>query len=214
MTTRKDFLAAGTGIAAFAALSDVATAAPAPVPPSSSGFTFDQAGFAAIVGKAAKHKLGFGAKEPSDGDIGDVMAMVGTVWQKDLGVAVRDIHAVGIFYHVGAVLGFNDALWNEIFPYREKIAMLSKTFESTEAGAGNPYKTQLDALAKRGASFLVCNNAITGIAHAIAHIEGKSPSATAERFRASLVPGSLVVPAGVWAIGAIQEAGFTYQRVS
>ena len=214
MTTRKDFLAAGTGAAALAALTTVAKAAPAAVTPASSGFTFDQAGFATIVGKAAKHKLGFGAKEPSDADVADVMNVVVNVWQNDLGVADSDIHAVGIFYHVGAVLAFNDALWNELFPHREKLAMLAKTFASTKAGAGNPYKAQLSALEKRGASFLVCNNAVTGIAHAIAHFEGKNPSETAKRFRASLIPGSLVVPAGVWAIGAIQEAGFTYQRVS
>ncbi len=142
------------------------------------------------------------------------MSMIVDVWHDDLGVSDTDIHAVGIFYHVGAVLGFNDDLWNEIYPYRERMVMLTKTLASTKAGAGNPYKAQLSALEKRGASFLVCNNAVTGIAHAVAHFEGKNPSETAKRFRASLVPGSLVVPAGVWAIGAIQEAGFTYQQVS
>lgn len=90
-----------------------------------------------------------------------------------------------------------------------------------KAGSGNPYlhtarsrspeyDASIEALVLRRASFFICNNAVLGMANDIATALGKHPADVYKQLVASTVPGSLLVPAGVMAINACQEAHFTY----
>lgn len=83
--------------------------------------------------------------------------------------------------------------------------------------AQNPFASRIAQLRKRGARFVVCNNSLRGLAIAVANgvPEVQEPvDLVLQRMRASLVPGITIVPAGVQAINAAQEAGYTYLPAS
>ena len=76
------------------------------------------------------------------------------------------------------------------------------------------YDASIDTLGKRGAVFFLCNNATTGFAQSVATALGITPAAAYAKLTKNLVPHAMLVPAGVWAIHALQEAHFTYQQVT
>lgn len=83
--------------------------------------------------------------------------------------------------------------------------------------AQNPFASRIAQLRTRGARFVVCNNSLRGLAIAVANgvPEVQEPvDRVLQRMRASLVHGIAIVPAGVQAINAAQEAGYTYLPVS
>jgi hypothetical protein len=49
-----------------------------------------------------------------------------------------------------------------------------------------------------------------GLAGSLAHDKGVSPAETYARLVEGLIPSATIVPAGVWAVLAIQERRYTY----
>lgn len=83
--------------------------------------------------------------------------------------------------------------------------------------AQNPFAKRITQLQKRGARFVVCNNSLRGLAIAVANgvPEVQDPvDRVLQRMHGNLVHGVTIVPAGVQAINAAQEAGYTYLPVS
>jgi intracellular sulfur oxidation DsrE/DsrF family protein len=81
----------------------------------------------------------------------------------------------------------------------------------------NPFVAHIEQLQSRGARFVVCANSLRGLAIAVANgvPQAQGPvDAVLERMQMNLVHGVATVPAGVAAINAAQEAGFTYLPVS
>jgi len=68
-------------------------------------------------------------------------------------------------------------------------------------------------LQARGAVFMMCNNALRGIAADYARESGATVSDVHAELIAGLNPGVKVVPALTWAVGALQERGFTYEKL-
>ena len=81
----------------------------------------------------------------------------------------------------------------------------------------NPFAARITQLQARGAKFVVCNHSLQGLAIAVANgvPQVQEPVDTVlATMRAHLVRGVTTVPAGVQAINAAQEAGYTYLPVS
>ena len=81
----------------------------------------------------------------------------------------------------------------------------------------NPFAGRIAQLQARGAKFVVCNHSLQGLAIAVANgvPQVQEPVDTVlATMRAQLVRGVTTVPAGVQAINAAQEAGYTYLPVS
>jgi intracellular sulfur oxidation DsrE/DsrF family protein len=81
----------------------------------------------------------------------------------------------------------------------------------------NPLLADARALvAQHDLTFFVCNNSLTGIAVTLAKlVDGGEPArervvAIHDDLVTHLIPGSVMVPAGVATINAVQEARFTY----
>lgn len=74
----------------------------------------------------------------------------------------------------------------------------------------------MQALMQRGASFFVCNKALTGLAVSIANLPSAQGSADEllSALQGHVLAGITIVPAGVAALNALQEAKFTYVQVS
>jgi hypothetical protein len=69
-------------------------------------------------------------------------------------------------------------------------------------------------VADAGARFFVCNNAALGTASMVAKALRKPFDTVYADFGHHLVPNAMLVPAGVWAVHAIQEQRFTLLQTS
>lgn len=213
MSTRKDFLAAGSLFAIAPSAGN--KPAPKPTPPNLT-FQFDQKRFNDILAKDAKHKQCFGITTVEEGAGLEGMGNSIRAYEDFLKEGPGAMQAVGVLYHAGAAFGFNDAIWNEYLIPSLAIApaFIRQDIGHVKPGQGNAYKKQVAELVGKGAAFFVCHNAIAGISEMAASAVKISPENVHTAILAGLLPGTLVVPAGVMAVNACQEAKFTYIAAS
>ena len=132
----------------------------------------------------------------------------------------KDVNGVLTFYGATTFYGLNDATWAK---YR------LGTFLDTKDSKGafvtsNPWRTapevlgmtlpqaSIESLQKRGATFILCNNALTIFSALVAQKGGLDPKAVYEDMKANILPGVILVPGMVVAIEQAQKAGLTYHR--
>jgi intracellular sulfur oxidation DsrE/DsrF family protein len=214
MSTRKDFMAAGSLFALTPELARAATPAPKPKSePPELTFDFDQTRFNDILSKTAKHKQCFGIMKLNDGGPLEGMNNSINAYVGFLKEGSGAIQTVGVLYH-GASIGFamNDAIWNEyLIPgLSQAPPVIRQDVGTIKRGHGNPFKDDVRELVSKGASFFVCHNAIAGFSELVAGALKADPGKVHAAIMAGILPGALVVPAGVMAINACQEAKFTY----
>jgi hypothetical protein len=216
MTTRKDFLVAGA--LAAAAVPAAASAAPNGSPALAG---FDLKAFTALLAGPQTHKHGFTATEINGGEVFAAIRNTLNAY-RDVGVAWSDVSPVTVFYHgYSVMLGFDDTIWDQyVTPYFATLQPgkggQAQFASVLKAGAkGNPSSADMHALvADASARFFVCNNATHGMASLIGKALGKSPNDVYSDLTQHLAPNALLVPAGVWAIHAIQEQHFTLLQTS
>jgi intracellular sulfur oxidation DsrE/DsrF family protein len=179
------------------------------------------------------HRQAFGSHALADGTAGALMLNSLNAYEFDYGEGAGTLHALGIFYGMSVALLLDDAVWKK---YRLDVVQQRRGDPAKRAapGGGNPYgratssldpaaarsemhgfyhDTSVEALTKRKASFFACDNALTGLATDIAVSYGMSdePVQTVHAdLRAHLLPGVLLVPAGVAAVNQAQERKFTF----
>jgi hypothetical protein len=61
--------------------------------------------------------------------------------------------------------------------------------------------------------FIQCNVALQGAINGLAREFGKPQADMDAEVRAGLNPGVKIVPALTWAVGMLQERGFTYEKL-
>lgn len=228
MTSRKEFMAAASLFAvtpAFAAAAP-ATSKPQGGAPPKLTFGFDQARFNGILSKAAKHKQCFGATKLSGGSVLDAMNNSMEAYSTFLKEGPGALQAVAVLYHGASIgLALSDAAWNTYFVPALAAApeSIRKDVGTVKHGSGNPYlhaagKSQddpsVESLAEKGASFLVCHNALAGFSSMASETLKMPVEKVHAALLASIVPAAIVVPAGVMAVNACQEAKFTYISAS
>lgn len=217
MNTRKDFLLASS---LFALAPGVAGAASPPAKPAKTPelrFDFDRARFDQMLARPAKHKQCFGATKIDGGNVMDGMANTMNAYEQYLGEAPGSVHTVAVLYHGAAIaLAMSDGVWNDLLlPSLKSVPpKLKAEFGEAKPGKGNPYAKQLAGMVARGSSFFVCHNAIAGFAGLAADALKQPAQKVHDAIMAGIVPGALVVPAGVMAVNACQEAKFTYIQAS
>jgi hypothetical protein len=110
-------------------------------------------------------------------------------------------------YPFGAAFGMKDAAGN---PEKANVyykAETSMSFDGDPGAGGNVYQDWSgEACLKRGAVFMVCHNALTAFAGMMAM--GADPAATLAEWKANMLPGFMIVPAGVGALQAAMDAGW------
>lgn len=207
MSTRKDFLAAGSLFALAPAVAQAKTTAPPELT-----FQFDRTRFNAILSKDAKHKQCFGVTKISQGAALEGMGNSINAYNDFLKEGPGAMQAVAVLYHAGVAFGFSDTVWNEyLIPSLPAApAFIRDEVGPVKRGKGNPYKSQVAELVGKGASFFVCHNAIAGISGLAASVLKTAPQNVHAAIMGGILPGALVVPAGVMAVNACQEAKFTY----
>lgn len=222
--TRANALAVGAGAigAALGAQASVATARAA----GATAFHFDEARFRAILAKPARHRQCCASTKPSWSLLDAMMATM-YAYQFDLNEGPGTAHEVGVVYHPAAVtMALDDEIWNALI--LRALPRMSSYYTnelSHLSSKGNPFlhrradvpvtnDTAIAALVSRGASFFVCNNALLGLADDLGTALHENSDRVHARLLAGLVPGAMAVPAGVMAIDACQQAGFTYLQTA
>ncbi|MGZ3496243.1 MAG: hypothetical protein ACXWNK_02465 [Vulcanimicrobiaceae bacterium] len=219
MTTRKEFLVAGT-LAAATPLSAAAQSA-TPKAAATGPYVFDQDRFNVMLAKDAKHRQCFGCTKIAEGIVLTGMNNSIRAYEEDLREGPGAMHAAAVFYHgKSIVMAMSDTIWDEIVWPSKKITIEDVGAEVWHGKhKGNPFyrsassdpnDVSIRSLAKHGASFFVCNNALQGMSSLFAQTMKLEYTSAYERLLAGIVPEAFVVPAGVMAINACQEAKFTY----
>ncbi len=218
MQTRGDFLTIAGAVAALAPTSGATpqpTASPAGAPSMDEVLPrgFDTATFDAALATSAKHKHLFAC-------ITEVtVALTATRSTLNayhvLGVPASEVAPAVVFYHgVSVLYGFADAMWSRyVIPTNSAPANDAKvklTSNPILKKKGGDWDTSVPALiADANARFFVCNLATHGYAARIAKQLHLSANAVYEDLASHLIPNAMLVPAGVWAIHAIQERQYT-----
>jgi intracellular sulfur oxidation DsrE/DsrF family protein len=112
-----------------------------------------------------------------------------------------------VFRRLGTPIALDDALWE-----RYGIGEDSKVTDnrSNKPATRNIYKKQLEELRRRGLISLVCNIALGNWSAGAARRTNKKVADVLEDARANLIPGTIVVPSGIFALIRAQNAGCAY----
>jgi len=212
---RQYFLAASA--AGAAAVNAVPAFAAAPATASvgvSPKFVFDRAAFEAQLNRPVRHRQVFASTALEDGQVLRYMENSIAAYADGFGEGPGTLHAAAVLYGASIALACDDTIWTKYnvravlgaFPKPEKI--------SAPDAPGNPFAARVALLASGGASFFVCNNALHGVAAFFAAKNDVLPADSAgnravyDDLAAHLWYATLV-PAGVAALNAAQEARFT-----
>lgn len=175
----------------------------------------DEAWLNRITGK---HRQVFDVVTPNDG-WGVVFAtnFLDTTMKVD-GLKQSDVTTVLSLRHMATPLALNDAMWSKY----KLGAMLNVMDKSTHAHATRNVFSHLRAgdmpmadagvaeLLARGAIVTACNVALTAFSGMAATAVGLPPQNARAEWVANLIPGVVVVPAGVVAVNRAQEHHCTY----
>lgn len=136
------------------------------------------------------------------------------------GIPDADIDAVGTFYGSTTFHALNDAMWAKY----QLGEFLKENAPSGQPATANPWRTapvvlgmtlapaSIEALQKRGATFIVCNNALTIFSGLLAQARGLDAKVVYADLRANILPGVELIPGMVVAVEQAQKAGLSYHR--
>lgn len=173
-----------------------------------------------LKGINAKHKQLFDSPAPAGGiPLVHVMNYYDT-YNKAYKVTDADIDAVLTFYGSTTLYGVNDAAWAKY-----KIGEFLDTKDASgQFVTANPWRStpnimgmsiapaSIEALQKRGATMILCNNALSIFAGMLAQKRGLDATVVYNDLKANMLPGMHLVPAMVIAIEQGQRAGLAYHR--
>jgi intracellular sulfur oxidation DsrE/DsrF family protein len=173
-----------------------------------------------LEGLKAKHRQFFDAPAPAGGiPLVHVMNYYDT-YNKAFGVKDNDIDAVLTFYGATTFHGLNDAAW-------QKYALgefLEINDPSGKPATANPWRAapvvlgmelpsaSIEALQKRGATMIICNNALQIFSSLLAKKRGLDAATVYTDLKANILPGVELVPGMVVAVEQAQRAGLAYHR--
>jgi hypothetical protein len=141
-------------------------------------------------------------------------------YNKAYGASDKSVNAVGTFYGATTFFGLNDAMWAK---YRLGEFLGEK--DATGALATkNPWReapfilgmeirpASIESLQKRGATFILCNNALGIFSGLLAKARGLETDAVYADLKANILPGVELIPGMVVAIDQAHAAGLSYHR--
>jgi intracellular sulfur oxidation DsrE/DsrF family protein len=195
MRSRRIFLAAS-------AIAAVATAVPLRTPAATP--TFDRAAFEARARAPFPHRQVFASPRVADGAVLGFMVNSLNAYETGFGEGAGTLHAAAVLYHTGVALALDDDAWRT-FALADGIRRSGDRLAAATADGnpfvGGPLGQRITDLQKRHASFFVCHNALEQLA--------RENGTLLDVLQQHLLPGMMMVPAGVAAINALQEEHFT-----
>jgi intracellular sulfur oxidation DsrE/DsrF family protein len=182
----------------------------------------DRAAIEAVLHRPARHKQVIAAPKINGGAMLRYAGNSLDAFQNAFHEGPGTLHVLCVMYGTALLFVANEALWSkyQLFDILDRagdaLPLMVHTPENPflhSRAATLPPGTPDDAvetLTRRGVSWFVCNNALTGLTRQLAAIHGTDESSVYDDFRHNLLPGALLVPAGVATVILAQEAGFTF----
>lgn len=175
----------------------------------------DEAWLARLTGK---HRQYFDAVSANDGWGLVFAANFLDMNMKAYNLKESDITTVVGLRHMSVPLAVNDAMWakyklGEFFKITDKSTNAPATrnvFSRLKPGDMPMPDAGVQELIARGVIFTACNVALTVISGMTASAAGLPPAGALQEWTANLIPGVVVVPAGVLAVNRAQEHNCTY----
>jgi hypothetical protein len=174
-----------------------------------------------LDGLTAKHRQFFDAPAPAGGiPLVHVMNYYDT-YNRAFGVKDSDIDAVLTFYGATTFYGLNDAVWAK-YSMGEFLDVIDPA--TGKPAVTNPWRAapvvlgmtlpaaSLESLQKRGATLILCNNAMQIFSGLLAKKRGLDATAVYEDLKANILPGVELVPGMVVAVEQAQRLGLAYHR--
>lgn len=212
MASRRTFLAAGAALVSAAGNESHPTIAAAATGRSE---LYDFPAIAARLARPAKHRQVYATNRVADGVVIGYMNHVMDAYEGAYADGIGAMHVAAVFYGRGVVLGLNDEMWAT---YRIAEAVKRRGDVLTVPPAiQNPFTAEFKNLTKRGATFLVCDNALADWATYLVTTAGfndRTIEAVRTDLRSHLIGDAFLVPAGVAALNEAQEAHFTFAQAS
>lgn len=168
---------------------------------------------------AAKYRAVFNANVIKNGDVVYSAALVLDQFHEVYGTGDQSTCPVIVFRSAGTVMAFNDSLWarykfgdetNVIDPVTHVSAIRNIFWKAREGASPKAAANSLFALQQRGLICLVCNRELRGWADKFAQQTQQKEDAVYAEMRANLIPGSYLVPSGIFALIRAQNAGCAY----
>ena len=136
--------------------------------------------------------------------------------------AVKDnaVNGVLTFYGGTTLFGLSDAMWAKY----QLGAFLGEKDAAGSPFVANPWRStptimgmslpqaSIESLQKRGATLIICNNALTVFSGLVAKSRGLDAQAVYADMKANILPKVTLVPAMVIAIEQAHTAGLSYHR--
>jgi hypothetical protein len=173
----------------------------------------------------AKHRQFFDFPTYSDGLPLVHMLNYYETLNKAYNVKDSDINTVGTLYGAPGsttLFAFNDAMWAK---YKLGAILKFNDHKTNQPATRNVWRTDpeiaglmvappasIEALQKRGALFLLCNNALNLWAGLVAKENNADQAAVLADLKANMLPGVVLVPGMVVAIQMVQDKGIAYNR--
>ena len=168
-----------------------------------------------------KHRELFDAPAPGGGIPLVHMMNYYDTYNKAYATPDKDINGILTFYGTTTFYGLNDAMWAK---YK-----LGEFLETNDAKSGKPATTNpwrvapvaigmtlpqasIESLQKRGATFIICNNALTIFSGLVAQQRNLPAEQVYADMKANILPGVTLVPGMVVAIDKAQRKGISYHR--
>lgn len=207
---------AGVGVATLALMTSVAAIAARPSQSDARPATFGNV----WLKNGAKHRQLFDTPTSNGGVPLVHMMNYYDTWNKAYGVSDKNVNAVGTFYGATTFFGVNDAMWAK---YRIGEFLGEKNRDGAFATA-NPWReapfilgmeirpASVESLQKRGATFILCNNALGIFSGMLAQSRGLNADSVYADLKANILPGVELIPGMVVAIEQAHAAGLSYHR--
>jgi hypothetical protein len=177
-------------------------AAGLPLRTSAAAPAFDRAAFERRARLPFAHRQAFASPLVADGAVLGFMDNSLAAYDGGFGDGPNSLHTAAVLYRIGVALALDDDAWRTL-----GIADAIRATGDRVGGAdGNPFVRgphgrSIGDLQARNASFFVCRNALGDLARRV--------SVTSAQLEAHVLPGMMIVPAGVAAVNALQEERFT-----
>jgi hypothetical protein len=130
----------------------------------------------------------------------------------------NDVNVLVAISHKAFPMNATDALWEklklgELWNIKDAQTGKPATRNVFLGPATNPGGATVRGLQTRGVVFWQCNFALGSVAAEIAQKTGAPVADIRKDLAGGLNPGVRLVPAHTWAIGFVQERGFTYEKL-
>ncbi len=153
-----------------------------------------------------KHRIFFDTL--TDGGLREARAFAGNYFdgnKSGYGLEASELAVVLCLRHSATPFAFTDPFWAKYGP------VIAETLKLTDPKlTANPHRAPLEALAKRGVHYAICDMASHRYAGLIARkVDGGNADAIYAEMTANVVPNAHFVAAGIIAVNRAQERGYS-----